>query len=211
MEETMTTPEEDPTTPIAAKGLSEDQRSEICRAVGMGEMRASTAATAYGVSNQAISDLLKRRAISYGCVKREIEDKARAIAISKAAESFAEKRMIRAEEANEFYYTRQFFMAKKMMMSINENLKAGRVSSFISADIKADRMAMIALQTSRQEVFAMLKIDEVIDENELPVITIRDLTQDEITQLAKNDEVDGDLLDLPLASALEDLVIEGDS
>lgn len=177
------------TTKPGAPVLTPEERDEIRRLVGEGELKPIACARKFGVSPAAISHILaKEPKLSFGCLKLAREEEARAAV--KAAEtakavSFAELRLQRIEDTKTSLYQTNVAIAAAFQKKLKEHI-AGR----IVLSVKELRGVQAGIAQNRQERYAILNAEKEIDANELPEIVIRDLTEDEILAMQNADELE---------------------
>lgn len=174
-----------PGTPV----LTAEERVEIRRLVGEGELRPIECARKFGITPAGISYVLGREPkISFECLKKAREEEI-AAAVTKAAAakavSFAELRLQRIEETKTSLYTTNIAIATAFQRALKDHLNGGA-----RLTIKELRMLQAGIGENRKERYDLLNAEKEIDANELPEIVIRDLTDEEILEMQMTDEME---------------------
>lgn len=149
----------------------------------------------YGSSPQSMSRRFKRLGIKKGSKAEEIKEKVVekvAEAISKPASLFAEKRQERIEDTKTEHYNLNRAISVMLNKIIAESVKDKKPIDAKMGEIKALRQAAATLAITRKERWAILEVDTEIDEDNLPEITISDLTDEEILILRTEDSEEED-------------------
>lgn len=176
-----------------ARRISDAEFAEARELYELGKAGLSELAEAYGISRQALS----RRFKDVGAKKavRAHEVAAAAAAAAKSApsastaaalERYADKRAdwieeTRLEGVNALKQAR--LIARK---TVADNLKAGHPMAAIDDDLKAIARFNKILVDNIGAALDILRANEHVDEEDLPSLTIEDLTHEEILQHHKN-------------------------
>lgn len=192
--------------------LTEAQWAEIVVAHEMGELTATMLAAKYDVSVSGISKGLKKRGAVYGRLAHEKAAKVAAATTASAvleAVDAASDRSKRIEETKRDHYNWSTMLAKLAMSKIAKAERDKVPLASIVGDLRALRQAEAIVRGARTERYVLLDMEGEVDEKDLPDLTIRDLTDQELDALrARNDDDDG-LLELPVIE-IEDVVLEGE-
>ncbi|MCG5512848.1 hypothetical protein [Ectothiorhodospira shaposhnikovii] len=164
----------------------------------------------FGISKEALSKGFKKRGSEKGAKSKEYAEKVKA-AIGRAAEEEALIHAQRVMETREKSY--EWIMAlTKMAMSEAVSAAKARVPIATKLDnLKAIEKAMNVVSTGSNELFRVLNIKpDDIGDDQLPELTISEMTADEIAAVQR--AASGDDEDLDLSDLEDDLddCIEGD-
>lgn len=129
-------------------------------------------------------------------------------AAGKAISAFNEKRAERAEQTKEAIYRQSAFNAVIFGRLQKEIADGTRTMASCKAEFQALRLAEAYLKLSRENRYAVLEIEHMVDEDDLPVLAFEELTPDEIKQIQQGDDEDVDLSDLIDGKDSEDGVVE---
>lgn len=164
-----------------------------------GLARATELAAAHGITVSAISHHLKKHGIKFGSKAGEVATKAAEEAAKKAIEvasSFAGKRQTRIEETKEFYYQANKNIDTALMIRFKRMADAHPTTlpiEELSAAAKTAAFMKRALMIGRKERLELLDAEQQIDPNDIPELTIRDLTDAEIEKInSGEDDLDQD-------------------
>jgi hypothetical protein len=177
------------------KRLSPAQWEEIKTLWELGEVRLSHIVKKYDISKTAIVRYFKRNGIVGGSRKGEIKSAiisgAAKATIEATVNTFADKRKKRIEDTREAHYTAADFMTRVTNKLIQDAMRDKKSLASIKEDLQALRYAgQIQEQSFNIRMDALNARDE-IDENDLPTLTIEDLTESDIQELRlKQDEKD---------------------
>lgn len=194
-------PEEESKTPTK---LTVEQWAEARALCETGAMRPSEIARKFGITASAVSQFFSKNGVVYGSKKGEVAKAvatATAVKTAEAVAPFAIRRIERIEETKSQHYQYSTWIAQETMRVMAEAKKGSLPVSSAASDVKTLRIAAQTLSIVRQERYAVLDADQHIDEEELPSIEIRDLTDEEIQHMQDLDP-DADL-DMAPASVLE--------
>jgi hypothetical protein len=190
--------------------LTEAQWVEVVDLWERGEVRLDDLSARFGISAPALSKGLKRR----GAVKgKRAGETAKAVsealkdAAVEEALSGAELRAKRIAETRDQSYTWVEGIQKMTMQVLVEAKRDHKPFSVVAGDLKALRTAMNTIAMGRQERWAILDMENEVDDQTLPELVIRDLTENEIEALRQQDDEDallaGDLSVEDIAAAME--------
>lgn len=198
----------------SGKRLTPEQWAEIEAHIEYNTMTGNQIREKYGISASAISQHIRRRferdgyKIIRGSKKREVEEKiaekvaeksaektAESVA-SAAVETFEAKRRQRAENFKENAYLATLQMMRliiKKQRDINDAVEKGHPLP----SSRELRQLEQALRSAKESMWEILKIDDDVEEDQLPVLQFQDLTQEEISRLQKVGEEDESVELLP--------------
>lgn len=165
------------------KRLSPAEWAEIRTLWELGTVPSITVlAEQFGVTPSAISQHFKKNDVRKGSkshlVAKEVEDARK----SKAAERAAQIDQVKKESIE--WAT---FIGKATMQEVVEAKKQGQNVGDRMPNIKALRTAMATLREVRGERYHVLEIDDHVNEKELPDLTVRDLSDEEIEHMRNYD------------------------
>lgn len=212
MSEEIERPETEESSEKSASRLTPAQWAAMAEVYEIGDTSMADLAKIYGVSISAISQKFKRDGVQRGAKKGLVAAKVLERAVEKASESpstFAAQKRLRVEETKNQSYEWSTAIAKLTMKTVIDAQKKGVAFSTIAGDMKALRFASAIIAQTRQERFAVLDIDNDIDEKDLPSIEIRNLTEDEIETLRSTDP--DELLEVTGLEEDDDIVEESGS
>lgn len=173
--------------------LTPAQWAEAVALWELGQVTLRDLSAKFGISEPSLSAGLKKRGAVKGSRAHEI-GKAAADAAAKAAiteaEDQAEKRKRRIVETKERHYEYADSLAKLIMKEIVDTVRAGKPVGVSLKSIQALRLAAAGLKDIRAERYAILDVDAEIDQDQLPELTIRELTQDEVEKMRSADDAD---------------------
>jgi hypothetical protein len=190
------------------KVLTPAEWAEVVTLWELGKVTLVDLSAKFGISPAGLSKGLKKRGAVKGSRAKEVGD-AMAKAVLKVTEedalTAAEERQAKINETRKSHYDYAKMLASQIMGRLAKAQKDERPFESEMNNIKTLRIAAQGLATIRQERFAILDADKAVDQDELPELVIRDLTEDEITKL-RNVDTEDDGLELP--AELSDEVIE---
>ena len=147
----------------------------------------------YGISRQAMSKRFKDAGVVRNSRVHEVAEAAAAAAkaataasVSASIERFADKQSDWIEETRVTGYNslkQATMIARKIVM---DAIKAGRSISTVEDDLKSVERFSKILVTNIGASLKLLRADEHVNEDDLPSLTIEDLTDEEILQHHKN-------------------------
>ncbi|SER26257.1 hypothetical protein SAMN05216548_11417 [Faunimonas pinastri] len=195
-----------------AKRLTPAQWAEATELWELGQITMSDLVARFGITHTAISSYFKRHKITRGSRKAEVAEavgsrvKAEAV---EAVTNFAMLKRARIEETKQQAYQATTVVHTMVMKALVEAHKGSK--PLAAAEMKHLRAASAILAQVRQERYKILEIENEIDDNSLPDLIVRDLSDEEITDLQNRDEDDFDL-ELPELEDLadDDVVLEGE-
>jgi AcrR family transcriptional regulator len=196
----------------SGKRLTAAQWTEICTLWELGEVKIDELAKRFDVSRQSIMRHFKKNGIVRNSRKSDVRT-AIVAGVASATTSavianFADKRKQRIEDTREAHYQAADYLSRLTNKLITDALRASKPVSSIKEDIKALRMASAIQEQSFRIRIDVLNADQEIDENELPTLTIEDLTDEDIASIQTKTS-DDDLGDEDLLEAFDD-TDEGD-
>lgn len=211
-------PAADPAAAAASKEkrLSEAQWAEISALYETGHHTAEELAKKYEVSTSAVSKHFRKHGITKGSRAGEIAAKiteAVTAEVAATAVSFEKLRKERIEETKKRHYDIASFIVKTLALEIAKAKKDGLAISSTNANMIALRHASAILKSNREELWAILDVENSVDEAQLPNLNIRAMTEEQEQELQKANEKGENELDLEIdEAALEapDIVVEGD-
>ena len=194
--------------------LTDEQWKEICDLYELGQASTPELSKKFGVSVQALSQYFKRHSIVKGSKAEALKKAATAAAaaatatvVAKKVADFEEERLERISHAKRSFDDAQRVLSQAITAAYVGAVKDGRPVSTEAANVKTLRMMISALSVSRQERFAILEADKLIDEAKLPTLVIEDLSQNQIEELQKQ-AADLDLdVELPELDVGDDEVV----
>ncbi|KAA5604422.1 hypothetical protein F1188_16315 [Roseospira marina] len=175
----------------------------------LGAVRLADLSAEFGISETALSLGLKSRGATKGrraaeharSVSEAVSEAVRETAVKDALDG-AELRKKRINDTKKEHYEWSAALSKLAMSRVLKAQKDGTPLSDAEGDLKAIRNAMEIIARGRQERWEILDVPSDIDMAELPELVIRDLTDNEVDELRRQDEGDGldvdvDLSDVP--------------
>lgn len=216
----MMTDEENPTEDLGSsqedrsgyssgRYLTEVEWADIRRRYELGEASAKELAAEYGVTASALSQHFKKHKIIKGSRKHEMT-KIATTAVEKRAEAeaeelskFARLRAERIEQTKEHYYLGHTFIDNEILRILDKVKKDHATTGSTSPPRYGDQMesmkalfqAKRALEIGRKERYAVLDIGIVSEDDKLPSLEIRDVTDDDIGAI-QNDLIQEELGEL---------------
>jgi hypothetical protein len=179
----------------SGKSLSAEQWTEIRDAYERKSTPITILAEKYGVSKSAISQHFKKHKVARGALAGE-EALAAVEAAAKTAPApeptFAEKRTARIVQTREETYNWLRMLSVRGLKMLAEAEASGSVPASVKESTRT-----LAIQT-KQIIEAgdcrlrMLEADKHVNEEELPQIHIRDLTEEDILKIREEDDENED-------------------
>lgn len=182
----------------SGKRLSADQRKQVCELYAAGKMKVTALAEKFGVTKSAISQLLKREGVVWA--SRVIEEaKAEVEAALKAPPpekdpTFAEKRQARIEQTREESYNALRLLRIKQLRALSEAERLGAPIPTLKETMNVFKRIIDSQINASRYLLEVLEANQHIDEEDLPQITIRDLSDEEIKGLVsvESDDDEGE-------------------
>lgn len=191
-------------TEKGARHLTSAEWAEIVVTWELGQTTGEALAARFGITPAGLAKGLKSRGAKKGARAHEVTKKVEAAVVNKtiettvqSAESVIEERKRQIAETKRFHHEGAAFLSRAALKTVADAIKPGATGlASVQGDLKALRVAMATLAQGQRERLLALDADKLVDAFELPSLTIRDLTEEEITNL-KSTQVqdDGDLLD----------------
>lgn len=176
-----------------ARRLSDAEFAEARELYELGKSGLGELADAFGISRQALSRRFKdagvvksSRAHEVAAIAGKAASGAPSASAAAAIERFADKRAdwieeTRLEGVQALKQVR--LIARKIVV---ENMKAGGTMAAVDDDLKATQRFNKILVDNIAATLDLLRANEHVDEEDLPSLTIEDLTNEEILQHHKN-------------------------
>lgn len=138
---------------------------------------------------------------------REAHERRVAEAVESAAVGDAAVLANRIRETKEQHYKMAQGIAAATYKLLAKAAQENRAVSTVAADLKAYKIAMDTLKTAREERYAVLGLNEEVqnEDTPLPDLVVQELTADQIKQMHKAAQESDDLGGLADGGALEDL------
>ena len=179
-----------------AKRLTEAERQEVCDLYAAGKMKVTQLAEKFGVTKSAISQLLKREGVIWASkVIEEVKAETDAMVKTSAERplAFADKRQLRIEQVREesFEIVRRLRVAAYRKMGEAERM--GTPIPTLKETMNVfKRLIDMQIDASNHLLNDLLEANSHVNQEELPNIIIRDLTEEEIAGMT--DESEDELL-----------------
>lgn len=191
-----------------SKSLLPKEKAEAVALWRSGKVTLEDLATKFKKRPETFSRLFKKMGVKKGeaiaDAAREMEKAAVVAAISDTEETLRRIKLARDE-----HFKMSTGLAKMAWAQVVRAHQAEIPLAKIKDDLAALKIASDVIGNSRKELFEILNVekhDKVVDEDDLPELTVRELTNDEIDQLRATPEDDGldtDVTDLDLDEDLE--------
>jgi hypothetical protein len=142
----------------------------------------------YGVALSTLSKHFRKYGVVKGSKIGAIEEKITEKVAEKAAEvieSFASKRLTRIEETKNEHYEAAKMIARLTNKTVIDAVKKGLPIAIAYPDLKALRLAAVTLESTRNQRYQILDIENTVDEKELPRIIFDNLSDKEIEELQR--------------------------
>jgi hypothetical protein len=196
------------------KKMTPEKWAELRTLAEVDGVRGSELARRYGISAAAVSKHFTEHGVTVGSKKKIVEEAATEKAAEKIAEVIAEfhiKRKQRITETKVQHYSWATQIAADAMTLRAESKKTGKPIGLFDRDFKALQRLMSIVEHARVERLIVLDAKDEINENELPEIQIRDLSDERIKEMRERDEsedADGlGIMSLEDAVELEDEIV----
>jgi hypothetical protein len=206
-------PASEPTEDDKSSRLTEAQWAEIIRFYELGKKRMVELSEEYGVSRQALSKRFKRDGVVFGSKTEEVAEAVTAgvkaavetaagAAVAASLERYADQRMAWIEETrlNGYKGLKQADMLAKKIVS--DALKAGKPISAVDDDLKAVHRFQKILAENALTRLDVLDANKVINEEDIPDIIFEDLTDDDIIEHHKKNNL------IPEDASTEEILAE---
>jgi len=193
---------------VTGKVLTPAEWAEVVTLWELGKVTLSDLSDKFKISPAGLSKGLKKRGAVKGSRAREVSEAVAKTVLKETAEealTAAEERQAKINETRKSHYDYAKMLSQQIVGRLAKAQQEKRPFETEIGNIKTLRLAAQGLATLRQERFAILDADKALDQDELPELVIRDLTDDEITKLRNVDTAD-DGLEMP--AELADDVIE---
>lgn len=154
----------------------------------LGDVALADLASKFGISEQAVSQHMKKKGVKRGKRAAEhakkVSDEVARQALEDAAVAAA-----RIRETKEEHYKMAAGVAKLTWSEVLTAKQSGAPLATITNNLKALEVATNILAKARVERYAVLGLDKdkEIEDDKLPVLEIAELTQDEIEELRDRD------------------------
>jgi DNA-binding Lrp family transcriptional regulator len=193
----------------SGKRMSDADFAEARELYELGKAGLADLAETYKISRQALSKRFKDAGAVRGSRAHEAAAAVKAAVGSgpsptaaAAIERFADKRADWIEETR-LTGIKQLKLARQLAQKvIQDAIAAGRTVSAVDDDLKAVQRFNKILCDNLQNTLDILRANEHVDEDDLPTLTLEDLTNEEILQHHKNTGA------LPEDATLEDMLAE---
>lgn len=156
----------------------------------LGKAKIADLAMRFGVTPSAISQHFKKNKIVYGSRADEVAEivtKTVKESTEKTTRRFAEKQSERAEEAKERAYQISAALRAILSKTLLDFAKSGGTTAL--PDLRNIRVAQQIAAINRREIYDILGVEQQVDNDDLPVLPLQDLSQDEIDKMnEENDE-----------------------
>ncbi len=162
--------------------LTEGQRKEAMSRWALGDSKLGEMAADYGVTVNALSRLFKR----HGVTKGESKDLHARLVKNAQAEVASTVAMDTVQEINKrkIFYSKSFSLLANEKMKLVAKIIRGDTSwALHMADFKAMETASKGLAVDRGETWLALDVINTIDEEQIPDLVWRELTDDDVEQL----------------------------
>lgn len=193
----------------AGKRLSDAEFAEAREIYELGQAGLVEIADKYGISRQALSRRFKDAGVTRGSRAHELAAVTKSAATiataatTAAAERFADRRADWIEETR-LQGVKQLKLARQLAQKVVQDaIAAGRGVATAEDDLKAVQRFNKIICDNLQNTLDILRANEHVDEDELPSLTLEDLTNEEILQHHKNTGA------LPEDATIEDMLAEG--
>lgn len=148
-----------------------------------------------GTSKATIHRLLKKEGIEKGAAQEEARLKVQE-EMARKAEEEARKTASRISETKDGLYRVQKFLDDQMMKEIVNAIQENRGIATVTPNIKALKLASEQLKMSRETRWKILGLDkDDVATEEIPVLSIDELTEDEMKEIREAQESHDTILD----------------
>ena len=204
--------------PGGGKRMSDAEFAEARELYELGKAGLADLADTYGISRQALSKRFKDAGALRGSRAHEAAAAVKAAvgsgpssSAAAAIERFADRRADWIEETR-LQGIKQLKLARQLAQKVVQDaIASGRSISVADDDLKTVQRFNKILCDNLQNALEILRANEHVDEDDLPTLTLEDLTNEEILQHHKNTGAlpeDATLQDM-LAESAPDIDIEG--
>lgn len=194
------------------KRLKPSEYAEAISLWELGEVTVEDLEKKFGMRASSWASYFSRNKVKKGSRAKELAEKTKA-AVNAAVNLDAELRAKRAFDTKNETYRVTEMLRKLVAATIVEARTKGHPIGSVQNDLKAIKEAAAAIKICREEAFAVLgiTIDGEKDKEDIPELTIKQLTPEQITQLQKAPGApDLDELDMEVRPSGEGDVVEGE-
>lgn len=149
-----------------------------------GEVTLTQLSERYGKDVSAFTKHFRKKGLEKGSKAAEVKEKVEA-AIDREMVSEAEITAQRVRETKDEHYKMSKVLSQMAFSEVIQAKKSGIQLGAIIANLKAIESAMNTVKKGREERYAVLGLDngEFIDDEQIPVLNVSDLTEEEIFQI----------------------------
>ena len=189
----------------SGKRMTDAEFAEAMELYELGTAGISELASQFGVSRQALSQRFKSAGAVKGSRASELAAAAKkgaASASEAVAERFADNRGIWIEEARVTGVKQLRFVRQLAQKLVQDAVKAGHGVATIDDDLKSVQRFNKILVDNLESTLAVLEADKHVDVEDLPILTITDLTDDDVLEHHKGTGA------LPEDMTVEEMLLE---
>ncbi len=149
-----------------------------------GEVTLSQLSERYGKDVSAFTKHFRKKGLEKGSKSAEVKEKVEA-AIDREMVTEAEITAQRVRETKDEHYKMSKALSQMAFSEVLQAKKSGIQLGAIIANLKAIESAMNTVKKGREERYAVLGLDngEFIDDEQIPVLNVSDLTEEEIFEI----------------------------
>jgi hypothetical protein len=149
-----------------------------------GEVTLTQLSERYGKDVSAFTKHFRKKGLEKGSKAAEVKEKVEA-AIDREMVTEAEITAQRVRETKDEHYKMSKALSQMAFSEVLQAKKAGIQLGAIIANLKAIESAMNTVKKGREERYAVLGLDngEFIDDEQIPVLNVSDLTEEEIFEI----------------------------
>ena len=180
-----------------------------------GEVTLTQLSERYGKDVSAFTKHFRKKGLEKGSKAAEVKERVEA-AIDREMVSEAEITAQRVRETKDEHYKMSKALSQMAFSEVLQAKKNGIQLGAIIANLKAIESAMNTVKKGREERYAVLGLDngEFIDDEQIPVLNVSDLTEEEIFQIQNGkdgiDDIPDEELDLDEDGLEDDAEDDGD-